>query len=685
MTRLRIWLCLVTGLLVVGALLCWTLANDDSLVSKAAHGVPEEGQRLARTSHSPLRSRLSAKFSTETPAPSRVTLHGTVLGSERNAINDGVVCLISSTSASGNLAGDASECVNLTPTGHFELETSEPLPDALLAASAKGYLDDVVSLSSRQLAGLESITVTLQPAQANLLGRVLDANGGTIAGATIRAQADVGKSPASGTAEEPANAWLAVTLTDELGRFQMSLPAGPVRLIAEASGYSRISAQVWIGEQPERTIELALAPASVIAGRLLDEESRAPIVGVSVEAQRFGTVVSSQGSATTDSEGGFRIQGLTAGSYRLTLQSSTWAISPTTVPVDPGTEARTELLARRGGSLVIRAKLSNGKECASGFATFDGKTLPIGEDGRAVFTGVIAGDYRTTIICSDGEPTSRTVTINAEDVTEEVVELAALTTVQGRVTYQGEPVSGVLNITLASDTGTSVSGLTSQEGAFRFSVGAGNYSCFAETNGKPISQQVRIDVGVDDVVGVELHLLEALGSVELTLQQAAGEPKLTSLFLRSAQGTVTEGTHFGDIYHRFDSVALGRHDVVLGSPNGAVVGSVLLERANETVKATIAVDSHHSVRGSVVDSQGQPIPDAWVALSPMFAPMNRTAPVLTDGSGLFDFANLVAGTYRVFVESPWGRAKSMIVTETDDPVSVTLLPPDISDDGVERD
>ena len=678
MTSRSVWMWLVVTLLVASGFGYWTLVSGGAPDPEAAGAAAKEKPSVARTPRNQRPPRTNVGMRGDTPELSRVTLSGSVVGPKGEAVTNGVVCLGPSHRTSG-----AMTCAKLTESGRFELAAEASPSNAALSTSAIGFLDKVTSLSAGQLAGIDSITVTLQPAQANLRGRVLDASGGTIAGATIRAQADVGKSPASGTAEEPANAWLAATLTDELGRFQMSLPAGPVRLIAEASGYSRVSAQLWIGEQLERTIELALAPASVIAGRLLDEKSRAPIVGVSVEAQRFGTVVASQGTATTDSEGGFRIQALTAGSYRLTLQSSTWAISPTTVPVAPATEAKTELLARRGGSLVIRAKLSNGKKCASGFATLDDTTLQIGEDGRAVFTGVIAGDYRTTISCSDAEPTSRPVKINAEGVTEEVVEVAALTTVQGRVTYQGKPVSGALNVTLASDTGTSVSGLTGQEGAFGFSVGAGNYNCFAETNGKPISQQLRIAVGVDDVVGVELHLLEALGRVELTLQQAAGEPKLTSLFLRSAQGTVTEGTHFGATY-RFDSVALGRHDVVLGSPNGAAVGSVLLEHANETVKATIAVASHHSVRGSVVDSQGQPIPDAWVALSPLFAPMNRTAPVLTDGSGLFGFANLVAGTYRVFVESPWGRPKSMIIAETDHPVSVTLLPSDISGDGVQR-
>ncbi len=682
MTSRSVWMWLMATLLVVSGVGYWTLASDAAPSSEAAGGAPNENPSAARTPRTQLQPRANAGMRAETPELSRVTLSGSVVGPEREAVTNGVVCLRPSDRAS-----DLMTCAKLTESGRFELSAEASPSNAALSTSAIGFLDEVTSVSSRQLAGIDSITVTLQRARANLRGRVLDSNGGTIAGATVRAQTDgVGESRAPGTAEEPANAWLAATLTDELGRFQMSLPPGPVRLTAEASGYSRISAQLQLSEQSERTIEIALTPASVIVGRLLDEESSAPIVGLSVQAQRIGTVVSSQGNATTDLEGSFRIQGLTAGSYLLTLQSSTWAIPPTTVPVDAASEAKTELLAQRAGSLVIRAKMSNGEKCASGFATLDGTALnpvPIDKDGQAVFTGVIAGDYSATISCDDAEPTSQTVNVNAKGRTEEVAEAAALTAVQGRVTYEGKPVSGAIDVTLASDTGASVSCFTSHEGAFSCSVGAGTYSCFAAANGKPITEKVQIHVGADDVVGVELYLLEARGSVELTPQQGAGEPKLISLFLRSAQGTFMHGINFGGTY-RFDSVALGRHDVVLGSPNGTPVGRVLLQHANELVKQTIAIESHHAVKGSVVDSQGQPVPDAWVALSPLSAPMNRTNPVLTDASGAFEFANLVAGTYRVFVESPWGRPKPMIVTETDHPVSVTLLPPDISDDGVQR-
>lgn len=682
MTWRRTWTLLLVALLVVGSFGYWIFASGATPDSELALGAPGERPTPTQTPRIRLQPRADVPLPAATPEPTPITLRGSVVGPQGEAVTNGVVCLRPSDQESDSLT-----CAKLSERGRFELSADAAASNAALSTSAIGFLDEVTRVSSSQLAGIDSITVKLQQARANLRGRVLDANGGTIAGATVRAQiGGVGKSRTPGTAEETANAWLAATFTDELGRFQMSLPTGLVRLIAEASGYARISAQVRLDEQSERTVDIALAPASVIAGRLLDEKSRGPIVGLSVQAQRIGTVVSSQGNATTDLEGRFRIQGLTAGSYRLTLQSSAWAIPPTTVPVDAASEAKAELLAQRAGSVVIRAKTSRGEKCASGFVTLDGTTLdpvPIDKDGQAVFTGVLAGDYHATIACDDAEPTSQTVTVSADARTEKIAEATALTTVQGRVSYEGRPVSGAFQVTLANDTGASVSCFTSQGGTFSCRVGAGTYSCFAAAHGKPITENVQLAVGTEDVLGVELHLLEARGGVELTLQQAAGDPTLTSLFLRSAEGSFTYGINSGGTY-RFDSVALGHHDVVLGAPNGPAVGSVLLERANQIVKQAIVIESHHSVNGSVVDSRGQPVPDAWVALSPLGAPMNRTNPVLTDASGVFAFTNLVAGTYRVFVESPWGRSKPMIVTETDQPLSVALLPSALGNDAVQR-
>jgi hypothetical protein len=183
---------------------------------------------------------------------------------------------------------------------------------------------------------------------------------------------------------------------------------------------------------------------------------------------------------------------------------------------------------------------------------------------------------------------------------------------------------------------------------------------------------VRVEVGAGDSVHVELPLLEAHGNVELTLQQGAGDANLASLLLRSADGTFIHGMNFGDGIYRFNSVALGRYDVVLGSPNSISVGSIYLKGANETVKERITLEARHSVYGSVVDSQGQPVPDAWVALSLLNAPLSRTTSLLTDASGAFRFDELVAGTYRVNVESPWGAA--IMVTETDQAIRVTILP-----------
>jgi hypothetical protein len=671
---LKVWL--VVTLLVASGF--GYLAIDALRGSEAAraHSKTLDAARTTQTSSRP-HPEPSPGRRAERAGLSRVRLRGSVVGPEREAVTDGVVCLLS------READGLSACVKLTDSGRFELETDASATDpAALSVGARGFLDKITNLSSEQLDGTDSIVVTLQRAQSNLRGRVLDATGGTIAGATVRVQTGGVDETGQKAAEKSANALLAATITDELGRFQMSLPAEFVRVTAGAEGYSQISAQLMLFEQSERVIDLALAPASVIVGRVLDKESSAPIPEISVQAQRIGTVVSSQGKATTDSEGRFRILDLPAGSYRLTLQSSIWTVSPTTVPVGASNEASADLLAERAGSVVIRVKASNGQECASGFAALDGASLtrvPIDKGGQAIFGGVVPGNYRATISCDSAESITQDVNVKAGEQSEVTVEARALATVRGRLTYENQPVSGSIDVTLASATGTS-SSCSGEEGAFSCKVGAGTYSCFATANGKPITREVQVELEAGDSVQVELPLLEARGNVELTLQQeGAGDANLASLLLRSGDGTFIHGMNFGDGIYRFAAVALGRYDVVLASPTSLSVGSIYLRKANETVKEKITLEARHSVYGSVIDSQGEPVPDAWVALSPLNAPRSRTTSVLTDASGAFRFDNLVAGTYRVAVESPWGGAQATMATETDQAMRVTILSPDVGD------
>ena len=128
----------------------------------------------------------------------------------------------------------------------------------------------------------------------------------------------------------PALAEPRVTLSGADGTYQFQhLPAGSYSLSATRSGYApqeygqRRSAPAMVvplGNGQRLTgIDFALAPAGVIAGRLLDEDDRA-LAGATVEALISRTdnnqpTLVSVATAQTDDRGEFRLTGLAAGQY----------------------------------------------------------------------------------------------------------------------------------------------------------------------------------------------------------------------------------------------------------------------------------------------------------------------------------------------------------------------------------
>jgi hypothetical protein len=132
------------------------------------------------------------------------------------------------------------------------------------------------------------------------------------------------------TASSPALAEPRVSITAEDGRFEFrTLPAGVYSLAVTRTGFAPQPFAGRPGSAPAavrletgqrvRTVEIALEPAGVIAGQILDEDLQ-PFAGARVEALvsrlegQHATLVSLV-SAQSDDRGQFRLSGLPAGQY----------------------------------------------------------------------------------------------------------------------------------------------------------------------------------------------------------------------------------------------------------------------------------------------------------------------------------------------------------------------------------
>ena len=104
-----------------------------------------------------------------------------------------------------------------------------------------------------------------------------------------------------------------VVLTDDDGRFTLTVPAGATRIVASKTGYGRSDIAVPTGRE---TVEIRLQRAAAVSGRVVDAVGEA-IQGARVSARNAppGTDEAVVPVTFTDDRGEYRLAGLPAGRY----------------------------------------------------------------------------------------------------------------------------------------------------------------------------------------------------------------------------------------------------------------------------------------------------------------------------------------------------------------------------------
>src|SRR5437899_9953324 len=96
-----------------------------------------------------------------------------------------------------------------------------------------------------------------------------------------------------------------VVLTDDDGRFTLTIPAGATRLAASKTGYGRSDMPVTAGRQ---TVDIRLQRAAAVSGRVVDDVGE-PIQGARVSARNAPPASDDAASAATftDDRGEYRL------------------------------------------------------------------------------------------------------------------------------------------------------------------------------------------------------------------------------------------------------------------------------------------------------------------------------------------------------------------------------------------
>lgn len=498
-------------------------------------------------------------------------------------------------------------------------------------------------------------------APSGLSGRVVDADGAPVAGATVellvRVWVDQGL-PAGASVDPPAPS--ATTETDEEGRF--TLPLAPGR-----RGTLRVRKA---GSEPIHSIlalagdrfELRIAGKGEIAARVVDVDG-APVAGAQVRA--WGPTDATDRRTlfgSTDEKGRVVLSGAPPGFYEVEAEANGYG-SPETrnrkvwVPSGGSTSAEILLLpAREIRGIVRDAATKRPVEGAEvGWAVGLRDPVVTGADGTFRLEGSAAAYAGTVYARAPGYALG-----SAPATSSPVIDLAPGFAVTGRVVSSvGEPVPGapIAAATPWKPTDRQadvVFGTTRPDGGFRLeglrrglphhllvrAPGHGRVSVGFEVPGEGAAP---VDLGE-----VRLPSAHTLAGIVVSTD---GEPLLGSTLHLSSGSDVRELSVDGSARFRITDLPPGELDLQTNAPGAPpVMSRVVISEDEPETELVVTLPGTKSLHVTVRDPEGRPVPAVRLTMLGMFRRRHQLAMVWTDASGCATFHCLPETEYDLSVD-----------------------------------
>ncbi len=485
-------------------------------------------------------------------------------------------------------------------------------------------------------------------AGGGLQGHILDTDGIPAGEATVRALPR-GTGPGQ------------LVVTSTTGSYEITgLAAGLYDLEADLPGYGAVRLEniaVAAGTTSSGT-DLTLQTAGSVRINVTDAVSKQPIVDASITSDAPGYRPDPLVSAA---EGVILFSDLPPGEHTLWISAQGYLTSETTVTIVGGEESQLSVSLQAAGDIIGVVRNNAGENLADMPVTLFWHDTPAamawsGADGAFGFHGLPDGEYTLALGNGAGHVIGRqTISLTANNNTEDVSMTVDLTELSGTVYRPGgtQPADDV-SVSLLRNGQLVDTICTDEQGRYGFqvlreglydviamdgSIGFVNRHDVAVVAGQPSTGQDLIagDASLSVSISAPAAPATAGNSVQVIISPAGGwaGPGGELWFFSRVGGSVsinnlTPGDY--DILVSSDTLASQRYTVSVGSAGAQL---------------DVVMAPGRILQGTVIDSDGKPIPGAFITLLQTGSRPELIA--ATDGSGAYICNSLPAGSFNLLI------------------------------------
>ena len=498
------------------------------------------------------------------------------------------------------------------------------------------------------------------------------------------------------------------TKTEADGSFTLAgLPAGKVELRVRASGYVRSKRIVEVGHGG---IEIALSRGALLEGTV--SSGGHPVAGA--------TIRSKTRTIESDGAGRFRLDGAVTPKESLLVSARGFVTAGQAVPMSEG-EASTSVTVELQPAAIVRGSVvdSAGMPLAGAtvrvtkggssfnpmmfmqLAQVDAVSAPspstvADENGLFELDGIPGG---TVKLAADKAGyltfTTESISVTAGETTEGIeLKLLRESVVSGKVVGPGggavEGATVKVELDAAGGMGAMVAGMfggswasarTEEDGTYAVGgLTAGERKVRVES-GSYLHEEVTLQVPDEDAVAHDFSLRPGYTLEGLVLTPAGEPAAAASIQVRWAaagggnplaamtgmmRGADANGTTDAEGQFKLEGLQEGPYTVT-AKAEGYLDGEVE-DIAQGATDVVLQLRASATVRGTVIDPDGNPVGGAWVhrkggkrrgGMNPMMAMFAGDPRVLTAADGTFELPELEAGRYQLYA-----RRKGYAESET---------------------